>query len=108
MLARTTFTAPQAANQLMIVVSAAKPTEKYDGIANVSSEILLLSCTYCKIAVSCLARGGFAMARYKIIDRSSKFLPVDPSQRLLPGTSENGVLGQAHMSIANVKRSGRS
>ena len=48
------------------------------------------------------------MARYKIIDRSSKFLPVDLSQQLLPGSFENGVSVQAHVSIANVKRSGRS
>ena len=31
------------------------------------------------------------MARYKIIDRSPKFLPVDLSQQLLPGTFEHAL-----------------
>jgi len=48
------------------------------------------------------------MARYKTIDTSPGFLPVDLSRQLLPGTSENGVSVLANVNIANVKLSGRS
>jgi hypothetical protein len=42
------------------------------------------------------------MARYKTIDTSPRFLPVDLSRQLLPGTFENEVSVQANVRIANV------
>jgi hypothetical protein len=48
------------------------------------------------------------MARYKHIDTSPRLLPVDLEKQLLPGTIENDVSVQANVSLANVKRSGRS
>ncbi len=48
------------------------------------------------------------MARYTTIDTSSKFLRVVISDQLLPGTFENGVSVKAKVSVANVKRTGRS
>jgi hypothetical protein len=47
------------------------------------------------------------MARHKRIDTSAKFLPVDFSRRLLPGTFENEDSVKAYVSNANVERSGR-
>jgi len=47
------------------------------------------------------------MAHYKRIDTSPKFLPVDLSRQLPPGTFENEVSVKANVSNANVKRSGR-
>ena len=48
------------------------------------------------------------MARYKTIDTSPGFLPVDLSRQLLPGTFESEVSVQANARMANVKRSGRT
>jgi hypothetical protein len=47
------------------------------------------------------------MARCKRIDTSPKFLPVDLSRQLLPGTFANAIAVNAYVSNANVKRSGR-
>ncbi len=47
------------------------------------------------------------MARHKRIDTSQKFLSVDLSRQLLPGTFEYEVSVNAYVSNANVERSGR-
>lgn len=47
------------------------------------------------------------MARHKRIDTSPKFLPVDPSRQLLPGTFENAISVKVHVSNEKIKRSGQ-
>jgi hypothetical protein len=47
------------------------------------------------------------MVRFEPINTKMKLLPIDPFRQLLPGTFENAVSVQTHVSRANVKRSGR-
>ncbi len=49
-----------------------------------------------------------AVARYKPIDTSPRFLAVDLQKQLLPGTIENAVSVQANVSLTNIQRSDRS
>jgi len=64
-----------------------------------SREILHLSCACCKVSHRRFLSKKYTLARYMRIDNGMKSLPADLSCRLIPGTFENEVSVQAHVSM---------